>query len=57
MNLGAGFGAGFIFGVVVSAICFILFLIIVCSGSINKEEEAYQTGYEDGLKANKNKGE
>ena len=57
MNLGAGFGAGLIFGVAISAIFFILFLIVVCSGNISKEEEAYRNGYEDGLKANKNKGD
>lgn len=57
MNLGAGFVTGLISGIVISAICFILFLIVICSGNISKEEEAYRTGYEDGLNANKSKGD
>ena len=57
MNLGAGFVTGLISGVVISAICFILFLIVICSGNISKEEEAYRTGYEDGLNTNKSKGD
>ena len=48
-----GFWIGLTIGIAVSMLC----LFMVSSGKINKEEEAYRIGYEDGLKANKNKGE
>lgn len=52
-----GFGTGLSIGLIIDVVVLILCLLMVSSGKINKEEEAYRNGYEDGLKANKNKGE
>ena len=52
-----GFSAGLIVGLSIGIIILVLCLFMISSGTINKEEEAYRNGYNDGLKANRNKGE
>lgn len=52
-----GFGTGLIIGIAIGIVILILCLFMTSIGAINKEEEAYRAGYEDGLKANKSKGE
>lgn len=49
------FWTGLIVGLAIGVIILILCLFMVSSGTINKEEEAYRSGYNDGLKANRKK--
>lgn len=49
-----GFGAGLMVGLSIGIIILVLCLFMISSGTINKEEEAYRNGYNDGLNANKN---
>lgn len=46
---------GLMIGLAIGVLGIVLCLFMVCSGNINKEEEAYRNGYEDGLKANRKK--
>ena len=52
-----GFWEGIFIGLGIGAIGFIVSLLKVYGGNTNKEWEAYQEGYIDGLNANKNKEE
>lgn len=52
-----GFSTGLMVGLAIGIIILVLCLFMVSSGTINKEEEAYRNGYNDGLNANKNKGD
>lgn len=47
-----GFWAGVVVGFIIA---FIGFCFVAASGSANKEYEAYMEGFNEGLKANKNK--
>ena len=52
MNFLTGLLFGLIIGVVIGVF---IEIFIICVGKLNKEQEAYREGYEDGM-ANANKG-
>ena len=43
------FGSGVIVGLGIGLFSLILSLFMMCSGTLNKEDEAYRKGYEDGI--------
>lgn len=52
-----GFGSGLTIGLGIGFVGIILMLFMISSGTLNKEEEAYRKGYNDGVNSVKKENE